>query len=172
MKIQSIHELRKILMILGFSTAPFGKFIQTLLDDDTLLPISDSTYLESLDMHMKQIISEISLQNDNVDHLFENYVLNNSNNMNQVMTILTIFSAIFIPLSFLAGVFGMNFDYLPGLDNRMGFFYFLIGCGITAGGMLALFKIICEFLIKCVFPGHSHPLQTHDRYQLPRSQLL
>ena len=141
MKIQSIHELRKILMILGFSTAPFGKFIQTLLDDDTLLPISDSTYLESLDMHMKQIISEISLQNDNVDHLFENYVLNNSNNMNQVMTILTIFSAIFIPLSFLAGVFGMNFDYLPGLDNRMGFFYFLIGCGITAGGMLALFKI-------------------------------
>ena len=141
MKIQVIHELRKILMILEFSTEPVGRFIQMLLEDDTLLPKTDRNFLESLDTHIKQAISEIKLQNDNVDHLFENYVLNNSNNMNQVMTILTIFSAIFIPLSFLAGVFGMNFNYLPGLENKMGFFYFLIGCGVTAGCMLVIFKI-------------------------------
>jgi len=140
MKIQSIHDLRKILMILEFSTEPVGRFIQILLDDESLLVGIDRTFLESLDIHMKQAISEIKLQNDNVDHLFENYVLNNSNNMNQVMTILTIFSAIFIPLSFFAGIFGMNFEYIPGLGNNMGFFYFLIGCGVTAGGMLLFFK--------------------------------
>lgn len=140
-KLNSIHGLRKVLMILGLSVEPVGKFIQKLIEDENILPMADISYLESLDIHMRDAVNEIKLQNNTVDQLFENYVLNNSNNMNQIMTILTIFSAIFIPLSFLAGVFGMNFDYLPGLSNRMGFFYFIIGCFVTAGGMLAFFKI-------------------------------
>ena len=140
-KIHVIHELRKILTILDFSSEPIGNFIHMLNAKKTLLDMPDETYLESLDIHIKEAIDGIELQKDTVDNLFENYILNNSNNMNQIMTVLTIFSAIFIPLSFLAGVFGMNFDYLPGLENKMGFFYFLIGCVVTAGGMLAFFKI-------------------------------
>ena len=77
---------------------------------------------------------------ESVDNLYENYMMTNANDMNQVMTILTIFSAIFIPLSFAAGVFGMNFAIIPGINNPLAFIYFIVGCGVTALIMLSIFK--------------------------------
>lgn len=72
--------------------------------------------------------------------LHEMQLSNISNDMNQTMMTLTIFSAIFIPLSFLAGVFGMNFSYIPGLDFQSAFFIFIIACTIIATSMLLFFK--------------------------------
>lgn len=140
LNIQSIHEIKKLLMILKFSAAPIEKMVSTFIEDASILELENPQYLLNLQGHIKEVVSELSLQKGYVDSIFENYVLNNSNDMNSVMTTLTIFSAIFIPLSFAAGVFGMNFEKMPGLDNPNGFIYFIFGCIITAGIMLIFFK--------------------------------
>jgi len=60
--------------------------------------------------------------------------------MNDVMKVLTIIATIFIPLSFLAGVFGMNFKDLPGAEDSNAFTWFLIACGCVAAIMLGFFR--------------------------------
>ncbi|OQY48739.1 MAG: magnesium and cobalt transport protein CorA [Anaerolineaceae bacterium 4572_78] len=68
------------------------------------------------------------------------YLTITSNNMNEVMKILTIFSTIFLPLSFLAGIYGMNFKYLPEVEWQYGYFIlWVVFIGIS-GGMLGYFK--------------------------------
>ena len=67
-------------------------------------------------------------------------VTKTSNEMNKVMMTLTIFSAIFIPLTFLTGVFGMNLKVLPGSESPNAFYIFSAGCVILVGGMLMFFK--------------------------------
>lgn len=139
--VKNIHSIKKQLMVVKFSATPIEKMINKFIEDPKILPLDNEQYLLTLHGHIREVINELGLQKDYVDALFENYVLNNSNEMNSVMTTLTVFSAIFIPLSFVAGVFGMNFASVPGIDNPFAFVYFLAGCGLTAGFMLLLFKI-------------------------------
>jgi magnesium transporter len=63
-----------------------------------------------------------------------------ANRLNDVMKFLTIFATIFIPLSFLAGVYGMNFDFMPELKLRYGYYILLGGMACVAVGMLLYFK--------------------------------
>ena len=62
-----------------------------------------------------------------------------SNRMNEIMKVLTIFSAVMLPLTFIAGVYGMNFDNMPELHSRYGYFGALIVMGVVALGMLIFF---------------------------------
>ena len=82
----------------------------------------------------------IDIYKETINGLYEMHVANISNKMNSIMTTLTIFSAIFIPLSFLAGVFGMNFRMMPGLNNPYGFFIFMLGSLFIAVSMIIFFK--------------------------------
>jgi magnesium transporter len=63
-----------------------------------------------------------------------------SNRMNEVMKVLTIFAAIFIPLTFVAGVYGMNFGFMPELGWRWGYFGVLLIMAIVAAVMIVYFK--------------------------------
>lgn len=137
---KELHMLRKHILIMRLSATPIEKLVQEILLIEDHAFIKERVYFESLGQHLKQTMHEISVLKESVDSLYENYMMTNANDMNQVMTILTIFSAIFIPLSFAAGVFGMNFEGIPGLNNPFSFVYFLIGCGATALIMLLIFK--------------------------------
>lgn len=64
-----------------------------------------------------------------------------SNKMNNVMKVLTVISTIFIPLSFVAGVYGMNFEYMPELQWENGYFMVLAGMGLAVFGMLSYFRV-------------------------------
>ena len=75
-----------------------------------------------------------------INNLLDVYMNNVSNKLNSIMTILTIFSAIFIPLSFIAGVFGMNFINFPILHNDNGMAIFIGICIIIPTSMLLFFK--------------------------------
>jgi magnesium transporter len=61
--------------------------------------------------------------------------------MNEVMKTLTIMSSIFIPLTFIVGIYGMNFRYMPELEMRNGYFVTLASMGLIAFGLLIYFKI-------------------------------
>lgn len=136
-----IHRLRKMLMILRFSAEPVEKMIAVMRSDHSLLKLTNEHLMDSLHNHIHEVVLEVNLHKEYLESLFENHVLNNSNEMNKVMTTLTIFSAIFIPLSFAAGVFGMNFDKIPGLHQPMAFYFFILGCAVTAFSMLLFFKL-------------------------------
>jgi len=69
------------------------------------------------------------------------YHMSLSSRMNDVMKTLTIFSAIFIPLTFIAGVYGMNFEHLPGQGLQDGFYYSLMGMGLVGAGMVVFLKL-------------------------------
>jgi magnesium transporter len=72
--------------------------------------------------------------------MLETYLSSVSNRMNEVMKVLTIIATIFIPLGFLAGIYGMNFKFMPELEWRWGYFL-VIGLMISAGlGMVIYFK--------------------------------
>jgi magnesium transporter len=68
------------------------------------------------------------------------YNTNLSNKANDVMKVLTLFASIFIPLTFIAGIYGTNFDYIPELKWHYGYFGMLAVMGIVAVIMLIFFK--------------------------------
>ena len=72
--------------------------------------------------------------------LIEGYISLSSHRLNSTMKVLTIITAIFVPLSFLAGLYGMNFDNIPELHFHYGYFFVLGVMILIAGSMLALFR--------------------------------
>ena len=104
--------------------------------------IKDSTEIFFRDVydHTIQVIDNIETFREILAGMLETYLSSVSNRMNQVMKVLTIIATIFIPLTFLAGVYGMNFEHMPELKWRFG--YFLVwGVMIALGvGMAVAFR--------------------------------
>ncbi len=136
-----VHQLKKHMMMMKMNATSIDKVIEVFHKDNKHLQLTDVSFIDNLYEHSKLLVNDVALQREIVDALFENYMLYNSNEMNKVMTTLTIFSAIFIPLSFLAGIFGMNFVDMPLLTNPYGFYYFMGGCAMTTLLMIGFFKL-------------------------------
>jgi len=139
--IKEIHKLRKYIMMFKLNCTPIDHVVKYFSKNESLLELDDKQFMDILQEHTTLLTDEVMQLKELVNVLFENYMLNNGNEMNKVMTTLTIFSAIFIPLSFLAGVFGMNFKHMPGMDSPFGFYYFIAGCLLTAVFMIGFFKV-------------------------------
>lgn len=136
-----IYELRKELVYLINSVTPLKDSVKALIDnEDNGIAEEMEPYYGDLNEHINQISDSLKAYREMTNSLQEMHATNVSNDMNKIMMTLTIFSAIFIPLSFLAGVFGMNFEYFPGLDIKAGIYIFISACVIIAGGMLLFFK--------------------------------
>lgn len=99
-----------------------------------------SKYYEDLEDHVVNLNEKVKTELELLKGIFDIYMNNNSHKMNQIMKTLTIFSAIFIPLSFLTGVFGMNFTNFPVLRNEYGLLLFLLISIMIPTGMLIYFK--------------------------------
>lgn len=97
-------------------------------------------YYMDLTDHIHRILDEINSERELLRNLLDVHMNNVSNKMNAIMKTLTIFSAIFIPLSFLAGVFGMNFLVFPILANPIGIYIFMGICASIAIGMIFFFR--------------------------------
>ena len=98
-------------------------------------------YLEDLEDHMINLRDKSHISLESIKNLFDVYSNNMSNRANEIMKTLTIFSAIFIPLSFIAGIFGMNFINFPILQNQSGLLIFGIICILIPVIMFLYFKI-------------------------------
>lgn len=97
-----------------------SKLIDTehpLITKDTKLFLRDA-----LD-HCTEINESLNILREMSMSLMEMYMSNMSNKMNEVMKVLTIMASIFIPLTFIVGVYGMNFEYIPELQYHNGYFY-------------------------------------------------
>jgi magnesium transporter len=90
--------------------------------ESSLVYESTGIYLRDVYDHTIQIIDTIETFRDMLSGMHDTYLSGLSNKMNEIMKVLTIFASIFIPLTFIAGIYGMNFSYIPELGWRWGYF--------------------------------------------------
>ncbi|UCC78254.1 MAG: magnesium/cobalt transporter CorA [Candidatus Zixiibacteriota bacterium] len=145
--LETIRNLKKQLIFMRKAVWPLREVIGGMERTESKLIIpSTEPYLRDLYEHIIQVIDTVETYRDMVSGLLDLYHTGVSNRMNEVMKVLTIFATIFIPLGFLAGVYGMNFDTgispfnLPELGFRYGYLFFWGLVIIVAGGLLWFFK--------------------------------
>jgi len=121
--LRTIHELKREMIFLRKSVWPLREVINTLGKAESLLVHKPtSIYLRDIHDHTIQIIDTIETFRDMLSGMHDTYLSSISNKMNEVMKVLTIFASIFIPLTFIAGIYGMNFSYMPELSWHWGYF--------------------------------------------------
>jgi magnesium transporter len=98
------------------------------------------TYFRDIYDHLIQVSENIDIYREMIWSLMDMYMTTVSNRMNEVMKVLTIMSSIFIPLTFLAGLYGMNFEHIPELKYHNGYFILLGVMFLLFIGLLFYFK--------------------------------
>jgi len=139
--LSEIHQFKRDLLLLRWAIWPLREVVSQL-QREAHECISDTTrvYLSDLYDHIIQIIDIIETYREVASDLTEAYMSSISNRMNEIMKVLTLISTVFIPLTFLAGVYGMNFHYIPELNQTWAYPVFWIVCVLLAVLMLIFFK--------------------------------
>ncbi|MBD3322449.1 MAG: magnesium/cobalt transporter CorA [Chitinivibrionales bacterium] len=136
-----IHALRRKVILLRRSIWPLREVINSLMRvESALIDPGMLPYFRDLYDHTIQIIETLETFREVLSGLLDIYMTVVSNKMNEVMKVLTIIATIFIPLSFIAGVYGMNFTYMPELGLRWGYFGALGLMATIALGMIIYFR--------------------------------
>lgn len=139
--LQHIYHLKREIIMLRRSVWPLREAIAFLERGDSLL-ISESTriYLRDVYDHTIQVIEGIETMRDLLSGMLDIYLSSISNRTNEIVKVLTVFGAIFIPLTFLTGVWGMNFRHMPELEWSWGYPLFWVLVITIIAGLLAYFK--------------------------------
>ncbi|MFC1604609.1 magnesium/cobalt transporter CorA [Planctomycetota bacterium] len=118
---RQIHSLKRELIFLRKSIWPLRELISNLQRSESeLIAQSTGMFLRDVYDHTIQVIDTVESYRDIVSSMFDIYLSSISNRMNAVMKVLTIIATIFIPLTFVAGIYGMNFKYMPEVEWRWG----------------------------------------------------
>jgi len=138
---QKTHHMKRELLVLRRSVWPLREMVASLLRVEGEL-IADSTriYLRDIHDHTYQLIDTVEILRDITAGLKDLYLSSVSKRTNEVMKVLTIMASIFIPLTFVAGVYGMNFEFMPELEvwwAYPGVLLLMLGIAL---GLLAFFR--------------------------------
>jgi magnesium transporter len=136
--LQVIHHMKRELVFLRRSIWPLREIVGSLGKGESSL-IDEKTIIFYRDVydHTIQVIDTIETCRDIVSGMMDLFLSSVSNRMNEVMKMLTIIATIFIPLTFIAGIYGMNFEYMPELKYHWG--YPLIWIVMVVIGILMVF---------------------------------
>jgi magnesium transporter len=139
--INTIYRLKREMIFLRRSVWPLREVINGLQrGESTLITPSTQVYLRDVYDHTVHVIDTMEILRDVLSGMIDIYLSSISYRMNEVMKVLTIVSTVFIPLTFIVGVYGMNFEYLPELKWRWAYpALWVIMLGIAIG-MLVYFK--------------------------------
>jgi magnesium transporter len=139
--LQSIHILRRELIFMHKAVWPLREVINDVnYNDSPLWKKSTMLYMHDLLGHSLQIMDNIETYREVTASLVDIYLSSVSNKLNAIMKFLTIFSTIFIPLTFIVGIYGMNFKNMPEFGLEHGYQIIWGIMIIIAGGMLYYFK--------------------------------
>lgn len=109
-------------------------------DSPLIQPETIRFYADVYD-HVVHLIDSLDTYKDLSASLLDIHVNTRNNQLNQIMKVLTIISTIFIPLTFIVGIYGMNFDYMPELRWKWGYPAVMAGMFVLALSMLFYFKV-------------------------------
>jgi magnesium transporter len=139
--IQQVHRLKRDILNLRKAVWPLREEIGALDKSESVLIRSETkTFLRDLYDHTIQVIDMVETYRDILGSIQDTYLSSISNRMNETMKVLTIIATIFIPLTFIAGVYGMNFERMPELKWPWGYFL-VLGIMLAVGiGMVGYFR--------------------------------
>ncbi|MCW9047737.1 MAG: magnesium/cobalt transporter CorA, partial [Gammaproteobacteria bacterium] len=120
--LNKIQRLKREIISIRRHVSPIRELLAGMLRSESVL-INEKThiYLRDVSDHAIRVIESIESYRDILTSLLEIYISSVSNKMNEVMKVLTVFASIFIPLTFLTGIFGMNFEYMPELKWKWAY---------------------------------------------------
>jgi magnesium transporter len=138
---QEIHRLKREMIFLRKSVWPLREVINSLeRGESKLIQKSTLIYLRDVYDHTIQVIDTVETFRDMVSGMHDTYLSVVSNRMNEVMKVLTIIATIFIPLTFIAGIYGMNFKFMPELEWRWAYFVVWIVILVITVFMVIFFR--------------------------------
>ena len=139
--LQAIYALKRKLISLRKSIWPLREVISSLERiDSSLIQQSTDMFFKDVYDHTIQIIDTIETFRDMVSGMLDTYLSSVSNRMNEVMKVLTIIATVFIPLTFIAGIYGMNFEFMPELKWHWGYPVIWILMIVITIGMFFYFR--------------------------------
>ena len=139
--LQNIRVFKKEMLFLRKSVWPLREVVNSLERGDlALFHESTGIYLRDVYDHTIQIIDTVESYRDMLSGMLDVYLSSISNKMNEVMKVLTIFASIFIPLTFFAGIYGMNFTFMPELGWSWGYFAALGFMALVGISLVIYFK--------------------------------
>ena len=140
--LQKLHSLKRQLMLCRQSIWPLREMLNHLeRSPTTLLQETTRPFLRDIHDHTVTMFEEMEIFRDRMGNMLELYHTTMSTKMNETMKRLTITATIFLPLTLLTGVFGMNFQHIPGIEWYWAFPMLLISMGGMAAGMFFFFKL-------------------------------
>jgi magnesium transporter len=144
--LRRLYETKRLLLALRRAAWPHREIFNTLMRDESGLVARDTQiFLRDCYDHTTQIIDIIESYRDLAAGLMDLYLSSVGFRTNEIIRVLTIVSVLFMPLTFLAGIYGMNFNTshpwnMPELNWPLGYLFFLIVSFVIVVGMLLLFK--------------------------------
>ncbi|MDY0163346.1 magnesium/cobalt transporter CorA [Desulfobotulus sp.] len=136
-----IHHFRREVLLLRKAVWPLRELLSTLIRDESPLISQDTRiYLRDVHDHAIHVLDTVETLRDLLTGMLDLYLSSTSNRMNEIMKMLTLFATIFMPLTFIAGVYGMNFENMPELTWPWGYYaalLFMLGVG---GGLYLYFR--------------------------------
>lgn len=139
--LESIHKLKREMILFRKQVWPMREMVNRLVkSESTLIHESTGVFYSDVYDHVVQVIDTIDSFRDILSSMLDLYLSTVSNRMNEVMKMLTIMATIFIPLTFIAGIYGMNFESMPELRWKYGYFTILGVMAVIGIAMVIYFK--------------------------------
>ena len=139
--VQAIHNLKREMIFMRKNLWPLRELVSGLDRSESVLITKElAPYLRDLYEHTFQVIDTVETWRDMLSGALDIYMTSVSNRMNEVMKVLTVIATIFIPLTFVAGVYGMNFKHMPELEWPLGYPGVMLIMLVIGLGMAAFFK--------------------------------
>ena len=139
--VEIIHEMKQEMIYMRKQIWPIREIINRLVkSESSLIQEQMHIYLRDVYDHTIQIIDTIESYRDVLAGMLDIYLSTVSNRMNEVMKVLTIIATIFIPITFVAGIYGMNFKFMPELEWRWGYVMVWAIIAVAVGIMIGFFK--------------------------------
>jgi magnesium transporter len=139
--LKKIQRIKREVISIRKHVSPVRELMAGLLRSESGLIHADThIYLRDVSDHTIRVIESVESHRDILSSLVEIYISTVSNRMNEVMKVLTVFASIFIPLTFLTGIYGMNFEFMPELSWRWAYPVLWVVFISISVGLLVYFK--------------------------------
>lgn len=139
--LQTILDMRRKLGVLRRTMLPHRAVFSHLANSrDPLFDATASLNFRDTLENVLRLTDAVDQQRDQLSNVKDTYLSVISQRTNEIMKVLTLFSAIMLPLTFIAGVYGMNFEYIPELSSHYGYFAVLGAMVVVAAGMVVWFR--------------------------------
>jgi len=136
-----LYKLKREVIFLRKQVWPLRDMLNNLTRSESeFITTNTQLFFRDLQDHTSRVIDSVETHRDLLSGIMDIYLSTNANKMNEVMKVLTVMSSIFIPVTFIAGVYGMNFEFMPELKSSYGYTAVWLVMLSVIGGMIIYFK--------------------------------